>query len=205
MIPALASYRPNIPSPPIHSPTQTNNSLINYLLTQLKNILQPLSFYTHHPAFLPSLALSLLYFTVLSFSGQMISYLLSVRDTRPNNPPTFSTTSIGLLRTLAATSEMLATWLAPAIMKRIGPTRTGLWAINWQATCAVGGITLFWFVSPTSLAAMGLVLGVILSRVGLWGFDLSMQILIQEVRPSFPFLNQLLLFPLRRTYPLPPC
>ena len=205
MIPALASYRPNTLSPPTYSPTQTNNSLISYLLTQLKHILQPLSFYTHHPAFLPSLALSLLYFTVLSFSGQMITYLLSVRDTRPNNPPTFSTTCIGLLRTLAAISEMLATWLAPAIMKRIGPTRTGLWAINWQATCAVGGITLFWFVSPTSMAALGLVLGVILSRVGLWGFDLSMQILIQEVRLSFPFLNQLPLFPLRRTYPLPPC
>ena len=114
----------------------------------------------------------------------MITYLLSVRDTRPNSPLTFSTTRIGLLRTLAATSEMLATWLAPAIMKRIGPTRTGLWAINWQAACAVGGITLFWFVSPTPLAAMGLVLGVILSRVGLWGFDLTVQILIQEVRLS---------------------
>ena len=76
---------------------------------------------------------------------------------------------------------MLATWLAPAIMKRIGPTRTGLWAINWQAACAVGGITLFWFVLPTSVAAMGLVVGVILSRVGLWGFDLSVQIIVQEV------------------------
>ena len=30
------------------------------------------------------------------------------------------------------------------------------------------------------MAAMGLVAGVILSRVGLWGFDLSVQILVQE-------------------------
>ena len=189
MIPTLASYRLNTLSPSTYSPTQTNNSLFSHPLTQLKHILEPLSFYIQHPAFLPSLALSLLYFTVLSFSGQMITYLLSVRDIKPNNPPAFSTTSIGLLRTLAATSEMLATWLAPAIMKRIGPTRTGLWAINWQAACAVGGISLFWFISPTPLATMGLVLGVILSRVGLWGFDLSVQIIIQEVRLPLPFLN----------------
>ena len=80
-------------------------------------------------------------------------------------------------------------------MRKLGPTRTGLWAINWQAACTVGGISLFWFVSPPSMAAMGLVLGVILSRVGLWGFDLSVQILVQEVRLSFP--TQLLLLPLR--------
>ena len=195
MIPILASYRPNIPSPPTYSPTQTNNSLFRHSFTYFKYILQPLSLYTHHPAFLPSLSLSLLYFTVLSFSGQMITYLLSVRDTRRNKPPTFSTTRIGLLRTLAAISEILATWLAPAIMRKLGPTRTGLWAINWQAACTVGGITLFWFVSPPSMAAMGLVVGVILSRVGLWGFDLSVQILVQEVRLSFP--TQLLLLPLR--------
>ena len=186
MIPSLASYRPYNPTPPTYAPTQTSNTLFSHPLTQLKHILQPLSFYIHHPAFFPSFALSLLYFTVLSFSGQMISYLLSVRDAMPNNPPTFSTTRIGLLRTLAATSEMLATWLAPAIMKRIGPARTGLWAINWQAACAVGGITLFWFVSPTPLAAMGLVVGVILSRVGLWGFDLSVQIIVQEVYLPLP-------------------
>lgn len=116
----------------------------------------------------------------------MIAYLLSIHDTNPlNKPPTFSTTHIGLLRTLAALSEMLATWLAPAIMQRIGPTRTGLWAISWQAACAVGGIHLFWFVSPPSMAAVCLIVGVILSRVGLWGFDLSVQILIQEVSYAF--------------------
>lgn len=187
MLPALASHRPHSLSSPTYSPTQITPSLFSHPLTQLNRILQPLSFYTQHPAFLPSLSLSLLYFTVLSFSSQMITYLLSVRDSRPiDAPPTFSTTTIGLLRTLAAISEILATWLAPAIMRRIGPTRTGLWAINWQAACAAAGISLFWFLSPSSVAAMGLVVGVILSRIGLWGFDLSVQILIQEVGPPFP-------------------
>ena len=195
MLPALASHRPHSLSSPTYSPTQITPSLFSHPLTQLNRILQPLSFYTQHPAFLPSLSLSLLYFTVLSFSSQMITYLLSVRDSRPiDAPPTFSTTTIGLLRTLAAISEILATWLAPAIMRRIGPTRTGLWAINWQAACAAAGISLFWFLSPSSVAAMGLVVGVILSRIGLWGFDLSVQILIQEVGPPFP--PTLLLLPL---------
>lgn len=39
--------------------------------------LESLPYYLHHRAFLPSFALCLLHLTVLSMSGQMVTYLLS--------------------------------------------------------------------------------------------------------------------------------
>ncbi|KAH7100387.1 iron-regulated transporter [Auriculariales sp. MPI-PUGE-AT-0066] len=108
--------------------------------------------YMQHRAFLPSFTCSILYFTVLSFSGQMITYLLSLS----------------------------ATWLAPRVMGRIGPIRSGIWFINWQAICLVLGVTAFRSMTVPIYAAWVLVGTTALSRVGLWGFDLSVQVIIQE-------------------------
>lgn len=141
-------------------------------IAQTRSIYKTVSSYIRHPVFLPSMALCLLYFTVLSFSGQMVTYLLSVG---------LLSTQIGVLRTLSTAIEISATWLAPIAMNRIGPLRGGLWFINWQILCLVGAFSFFWFIRTPSLAALGLVTGVITSRVGLWGFDLCVQIIIQEV------------------------
>jgi iron-regulated transporter 1 len=49
-----------------------------YLKDVILTNLRELNFYFHHRAFLLSFAGALLYFTVLFFAGQMITYLLSV-------------------------------------------------------------------------------------------------------------------------------
>ena len=131
-----------------------------------------LSRYIHHEVFLPSLALSITHLTVLSFSGQMVTYLFSVG---------FSSTSIGLMRTVSVVLEMSATWVAPRVMDKVGPLRAGLWSINEQIFLLVGAVIAFWVIKSPSMSALGLVVGVVLSRIGLWGFDLSVQILVQEV------------------------
>jgi iron-regulated transporter 1 len=70
-------------------------------------------------------------------------------------------------------------------MGRIGPIRAGLWLASWQMICLVVGIAVFWeFAERPIVSASGLVGGTILSRIGLRGFDLCAQILVQEV--SFP-------------------
>ena len=135
-------------------------------------VYQGLVDYTGHAAFVPSFALSLLYLTVLSFSGQMITYLSLVG---------FSSVQIGLLRTLSTAIEVSATWLAPMAMKRAGPLRSGLWFINWQMACLCVAVAPFCWNDRTVLGASIMVAGMIASRVGLWGFDLSVQIIIQEV------------------------
>ncbi|GAB7348672.1 hypothetical protein MBLNU459_g7035t1 [Dothideomycetes sp. NU459] len=132
---------------------------------------QGLDLYFHHRAFLPSFSLSLLYLTVFSFGGQMVTYLLSIG---------FSSLSIGLLRTVSTVFELSATWLSPKVMDRIGAVRGGIWFLNWQIICVALALTMLWLdISPTYTAG-GLLVGVILSRVGLWGFDLSAQIIVQE-------------------------
>ena len=144
-------------------------------VTQIQSIYHGVADYVRHQVFLPSIALCLLYFTVLSFSGQMVTYLLSVGLSSPQ---------VGFLRTFSTAIELSATWLAPMAMNRVGPLRGGLWFINWQMSCLAGAIAFFWLERTPAVAAVALVIGVIFSRVGLWGFDLCVQIIIQEVKAA---------------------
>lgn len=134
--------------------------------------LTDLGFYFQHHAVLPSLAGALLYLTVLSFGGQMVTYLLSSG---------YTSTQVGIARTFSVSFEVMATWIAPWLMSRIGPIRAGLWMSSWQLTTLVAGLVVFWsFFSSPVVSASGLVVGTILSRVGLFGFDLCAQVIVQE-------------------------
>lgn len=82
--------------------------------------------YIRHPVFLPSFSLALLYLTVLSFNGQMITYLVAIG---------MSSGLIGLLRGISAIFELSATWLGPKIMARIGPIRSGMHTTEHAASC----------------------------------------------------------------------
>ena len=128
--------------------------------------------YFRHRDFLPSMALSLLYLTVLSFAGQMVTYLLSVG---------YSSTQIGIIRTISVAVEVSATWLGPILMMRVGVIRAGLWSISWQIACIAMAVTLFLVVRQPFIAASGLIAGVVGSRLGLWVFDLCVQTIVQEV------------------------
>ncbi|KAI5203678.1 hypothetical protein E4T39_04047 [Aureobasidium subglaciale] len=132
-------------------------------------------FYIQHPAFLPSFSLSLLYLTVLTFGGQMVTYLLSAG---------FSSISIGLLRTVSTFFELSSTWLAPKAMHKIGAIRCGIWFLNWQIVWVVIAAAMLWVELPPKYAVVGLLVGTIASRVGLWGFDLSAQVIVQEAVES---------------------
>lgn len=128
--------------------------------------------YFRHPAFMASFAGTLLYFTVLSFSGQTVTYLLATG---------YTPTQIAATRTVSVIFEVLATWVGPWLMAKIGPVRAGLWFSSWQVSCLAIGMSIFWQYADSSLVStLGLVGGIILSRVGLWGFDLSVQIIVQE-------------------------
>lgn len=128
--------------------------------------------YIQHPAFLPSFSLSLLYLTVLTFGGQMVTYLLSLG---------FTSISIGLLRTISTIFELSSTWLAPKAMHKIGAIRCGIWFLNWQIVWVLVAVAMLWLDIPQQYAVVGLLAGTIASRVGLWGFDLSAQVIVQEV------------------------
>lgn len=125
------------------------------------------------PVFLASFALSLLYLTVLSFGATMVTYLLQSG---------FNSLEVSYMRIGSVVAELSGTWTAPIIMNRIGPIRSGLWFLNWQFFCLTSATLAFVLWDHDSkLAAASLIVGVALSRVGLWGFDLSVQFLVQEV------------------------
>lgn len=137
----------------------------------LKLFLNNIKIYVLQHAFLPSLTLSMLYLTVLSFAGQMVTYLLAIG---------YTPLDVSLLRVISTVFELTATFVAPLVINKIGAVRTGLWSLNFQTICLGTAIGVFWTVKTPERSAMSLILGTILSRVGLWGFDLSAQVLIQE-------------------------
>ena len=149
-----------------------------------------------HQAFLPSFSGALLYFTVLNFAGQMVTYLLAsgynsfhIGIARTLSvifeiaASDYNSFHIGITRTLSVIFEIASTWTAPSVMSGIGPIRAGIWFINWQILCLAGAAGIFLGAPDPIVAASGLVVGTILSRVGLRGFDLCAQIIVQEVSP----------------------
>ncbi|KAJ5177748.1 uncharacterized protein N7500_000447 [Penicillium coprophilum] len=153
-------------STPLHNPSQEISPSLP------ESSLAPWKEYIASPVFLASFALSLLYLTVLSFGATMVTYLLQAG---------FTSLQISYMRIGAVAAELSGTWTAPIIMRRIGPIRSGLWFLNWQFVCVAGAAVAFvtWDSGSQFVAGM-LIAGVALSRVGLWGFDLSVQFLVQE-------------------------
>ncbi|KAK5105181.1 hypothetical protein LTS08_001455 [Lithohypha guttulata] len=137
---------------------------------------QQVKCYARSQAFLPSLSLSLLYLTVLSFSGQMVTYLFAI------DHPRLTSVHIGILRTVATISEISATFIAPNLIHRVGAVRAGMWSLCWQFVCLTPGVLMFW-IGPESSPVFStyfFIVCVILSRIGLWSFDLTAQLLVQN-------------------------
>lgn len=141
-------------------------------ITYLQSLVESFPEYFQHPACLPSFSLALLYLTVLSFGGQMVTYLLSAG---------YTSFIIALVRSLSVIVEITATWIAPRAMARLGATRAGMWFLSWQVIWLAGAVSFFWSESSPLIAASALSGGTIISRVGLWGYDLCAQTTIQNV------------------------
>jgi solute carrier family 40 (iron-regulated transporter), member 1 len=177
-VPALANRRaPSGIDEAENVATQSMEPTSHSSSWRILSLVGNLRIYASQDAFLPSFSLSILYLTVLSFAGQMVTYLLSVG---------YNSTAVGLIRMVSTIFELSATWLAPRVMNRIGPVRSGIWFLSLQMACLGIAVAVFWTAKTPFWAASGLVGGTILSRVGLWGFDLSAQVIIQEeVEPQY--------------------
>ncbi|KAF2677546.1 hypothetical protein K458DRAFT_423808, partial [Lentithecium fluviatile CBS 122367] len=173
-IPELAQHQPSQPeASPSHS---TTTSSPYEPPSSIPAFLRPWMDYARNPAFLASFSLALLYLTVLSFASQMTTYLLTLG---------FTSVHVSIMRLVAVLFELSATCAAPLLMRRIGAVRSGLWFVNEQLISVALALGLFSLVdSQTKFAAAALVIGVTLSRLGLWGFDLCVQYLVQGEAPE---------------------
>ena len=102
----------------------------------------------------------------------MVTYLISAG---------YKSFHIALVRTMSVIFELSATWIAPRLMTQITPARAGMWFLSWQMLWLGAAVSFFWAEPASLIAASGLVAGTILSRIGLWGYDLCAQFIIQEV------------------------
>src|SRR5690242_1654738 len=82
------------------------------------------------------------------------------------------------LRAIAVIVGIVATIVAPMIMRYIGPIRSGIWFLSWQ-TVLLLPVALTMFLPISRILQGGLLVGFVsASRLGLWGFDLSEQYLV---------------------------
>ncbi|CAO3628735.1 unnamed protein product [Cunninghamella blakesleeana] len=136
--------------------------------------------YIHHRAFLPSLSISLLYLTVLSFGGIMVSYLKLIG---------YDDITLGILRAVAGICGIASTALFPLLHHKIGIIRTGHWALWFEVITLLPVIVSFKLIPPSSstswvysyLSPILLFGGMSLSRIGLWMYDISETVLLQQI------------------------
>lgn len=111
-------------------------------------------------------------FTLLTL-GAMIAYLSQYSG--------FSTPLIAGLRAIAVVVGITATFLSPPLINRIGSIRSGIWFLSWQ-TIFLFPVSVILFLPLNTRLQGALLVGLVsLSRLGLWGFDLSEQYLVQQV------------------------
>ncbi|CAO3646608.1 unnamed protein product [Cunninghamella echinulata] len=128
--------------------------------------------YVHHRAFLPSLSMSLLYLTVLSFGGIMVSYLKLIGyDDMP----------LGILRAAAGISGMASTFIFPYLREKIGIIRIGHWALWFEVFCLLPVVVSFKLSASNPYGPIFLFGGMALSRIGLWLYDISETVLLQQL------------------------
>lgn len=140
--------------------------------------------YVKHPVLLPSLAVAMLYFTVLSFGGITITFLADAGVTTPQ---------IALFRGLGVVAGILATLTEHTFIKYLGLLRAGLlgfWGESLMLVPVVACVFLFTPNLGSGIPAAAsqvypLLAFLALSRFFLWTADLSIDAqLIQEMTSS---------------------
>ena len=164
--------QPRITQSPVSpdAPAETNS-----WLAWLHPAISPWTEYISSPVFLASFSKAILHWTVLYFGGQMITYLLNTG---------FLPLEISIFRIASVLAELGGTWAAPIMMQRIGPVRAALWFLMWQVACiGVIGHTIVSGDIMSKAVGITLAVGITFKRLGLWGSDLAIQFLVQEVSP----------------------
>ncbi|KAJ1957344.1 hypothetical protein GGI12_005051, partial [Dipsacomyces acuminosporus] len=126
--------------------------------------------YTSDVTYLASISIAMLYLTVLNFAGTMISYLKWFG---------YSDFLIASIRATAVVMGLVATFIQPAHVRRFGTARAALHFI-WMQTASLMLVLATFYMNYSNTTVVLMLSGVALSRIGLWGFDLSQTQIMQE-------------------------
>ncbi|BGP38845.1 hypothetical protein JCM10449v2_002783 [Rhodotorula kratochvilovae] len=141
------------------------------------------------PVFFSSLAISLLYLTVLSFEGSMLAYLKS---------HSYDDAFVAGMRGIGVVTGLMGTMVMPLLEKRIGLVRAGTWSIFSEVVTLIPAVLAFFVGAPpdgkrgpTWNDAL-LFAGMAVSRIGLWSFDLCQLKELQEALNDHPRRNSIM-------------
>ncbi len=121
--------------------------------------------------FRSALALAVLYFSVVSFGTLMTAWFAASG---------FHAGHLGAARALAALSGMLSTVATPRLVPALGVETAGLGFISFMWFCILPCSIVSFYASDHVAFLWIIVASVIVSRFGLWGFDLCVTQLLQE-------------------------
>lgn len=121
--------------------------------------------YARHTVFLCSIAYALLYLTVLAPGTLVTSYLIYWQVEQ---------WQIAAWSGLCAVTGMGAAYVTPWVVKRLGTVRAGVVFIWFQTVTLFPAVALSFSPGyfPMAGALYGFMAMIIVSRMGLWGFDL---------------------------------
>ncbi|KAG2382002.1 hypothetical protein C9374_005794 [Naegleria lovaniensis] len=132
--------------------------------------------YIQQKVLLSSLAFVLLFITVLTHGGLLLSYLKSHN---------IHSAVLGVFQALSAISGLSSTFLGPFLIRRYKVFKGGLISIYLQFWCLVVGVAFFigfhFFTEKLSFAVYLFLICVVFSRLGLYSFDLAEIQIMQQL------------------------
>ncbi|KAI0720075.1 Ferroporti-1 [Cerioporus squamosus] len=174
-----------------HRPTEhasMGRNLVQGVYARLKEAALDWREFAQYPIFLSSLAISWLYLTVLSFDGTMLSYLKA---------HAYSDPFLAGMRGLNVVAGLAGTLAMPFLEKKLGLVRAGNWSIWSEVVCLLPVLIVLYVGAPsdgTRAPAWNAALlfgGMMLSRIGLWAFDLCQLKELQLALATHPRRNSL--------------
>jgi len=149
-------------------PTQTEDCEEN---DEAPSLCEAWRLYYRQTIFRSALALAVLYLSVVSFGTIMTAWFAASG---------FHAGHLGAARAVAALSGMLSTVTTPRLVPKLGVTSTGLRYIWFMWTCILPCTFAAFYASINANFLWIIVVSVIASRFGLWGFDLCVTQMLQE-------------------------
>ncbi|CAO1622252.1 unnamed protein product [Parajaminaea phylloscopi] len=192
----------------------TMRALLAKVLASIAVARRRLDDFMRLPTLPTSVALALLYTSVLSFDSTFLTYLkqshpsalpsgyasngiVTVHPPHGTHSPTISYRDafISGMRAVCVLAGLAGTYLMPWMTRRIGLVRTGSWCLAQQTVSLVPSVLCLWHGVGLQWNTALLFTGLAASRVGLWGYDLTQLSLLQQQlyghpNASFHFATQ---------------
>ena len=166
-------YRDVLSSKEVASPAETESELDN---DEMPSLCEAWRLYFKQTMFRSALALAILYLSVVSFGTIMTAWFAASG---------FHAGHLGFARAVAAVSGMLSTVTTPRLVPKSGVESTGLRYIWFMWACILPCTMAAFYASTNANFLWIIVVSVIVSRFGLWGFDLCVTQMLQErIEPS---------------------